>query len=67
MEFSLPLAPDSMTKGEAVSHENLEDSENEDDTTATSWLHSMGLVTDDLLTAVNPQRIALYPWSDLLY
>ena len=59
MEFTLPLAPDSVTK--AVGSENLEDSENEDDTTASSWLHSMGLVTDDLPTAINSQKIALYP------
>ena len=61
VEFTLPLAPDSVTKAEPVGSENLEDSENEDEMTASSWLHSMGLATDDLSTAINSQKIALYP------
>ena len=57
VEYTLPLAPASLTKTDG---ENLEESDNEDDSTASSWLHSMGLITQDF-PAADVQKIALYP------
>lgn len=59
VEFSLPLASDSHPKAEKTS-DTLDDSENEDESTASTWLCSMGIATQDF-PAANTQTIALYP------
>jgi len=59
VEFSLPLASDPHPKAEKTS-DTLDDSENEDESTASTWLCSMGIATQDF-PAADTQTIALYP------
>ncbi len=57
VEFSLPLAPSSPSESEEPV--GLDDSDPEDDSTASSWLQSMGLHIEDQTGA--PDKITLYP------
>ena len=59
MEFTLPLASGAQTKVEEISN-SLEDSENEDESAASTWLCSLGIATHDF-PAASTQKITLYP------
>lgn len=64
VDFSLPLASNSSPAKHETTHttptittETAEDSDNDDDSMASSWLHSMGLVTQSF-PSIDPHKIA---------
>ena len=60
VDFTLPLASGAQPKAEGTSNSILEDSENEDESAASTWLCSLGIATQDF-PAANMQQITLYP------
>ena len=63
--FSISSDPDS-NKVASKPEEDEDEDFNQDDDAASSWLTSMGLDKESF-PSLDPRRIKLYPWLDLLF